>query len=217
MAHEGRSPFELGKENVWRPKPVFLEMDPKRNLDASCVAETPFSGTVSPTTSAAQVKSMLRASVQGGQGPYSASKESYKQQYSPCRRTSIALSPIVVKEKFEAESPSFLASNLQHTLYQNEEPSFGVGNTPIQETRFSLTKQPQLLTADKPPSDAESLNRQKRTEERSPSVNDSFSPLRKAVLSSEKKKKQGSKKGENNGEVHKQHLVQTFSALKVIP
>lgn len=68
MAHEGGSPFDLhaGKENLWRPKALFQVMDPKRNLDASCVAETPFSGTVSPTTSAARVKSILRASVQGG-------------------------------------------------------------------------------------------------------------------------------------------------------
>jgi len=66
MAHESRSPFEHGKENVWRPKPMFSLMDPKRSLDASCVADTPFSGTVSPTTSAYKVKSILRASVQGG-------------------------------------------------------------------------------------------------------------------------------------------------------
>jgi hypothetical protein len=104
---------------------------------------------------------------------------------------------------------------LKQTLYHNDEPSFGVGNTPIQDTRFSLSKQPQLLTADKA-SPAESHPRQKKSEERSPSVNESFSPLRQALLSSEKKNRH--KKIENNtGEVHKQHLVQTFSALKVIP
>lgn len=89
-----------------------------------------------------------------------------------------------------------------------------MGNTPVQTGRFSLSKQAQLLGSDKR-AHAESLTQQKKGEERSPSVTDhSFSPLRKAVLSSEKKRR---KKPENNGEVHKQHLVQTFSALKVIP